>query len=205
MSTSRWESLESTRGVRFLKQFGAERTGTNTINVMCRRAFGFNPLTNTFVQKHNSFSVDRFPNIDIFGFLISIRDPYGWALSYARWKKHKEMSPVWFEGACDYWNHLYRSYLGIPDEKRVMVRQEAVMTEPVAVLERIAEQFGLPVVGELSGVDRVVHPHERVGAKPFDSRYYLERRYLDELPQNCIHAVTDTIDWGLLTPFYEPE
>ena len=107
----RWESLESTRGVRFLKQFGAERTGTNAINVMCRRAFGFNPLTNTFVKKHNSVFVDRFPAIDVVGFLISMRDPYAGALSYARWKKHTEMSPVWICGACDYWNHLYKSYL----------------------------------------------------------------------------------------------
>jgi len=195
--------MESTRGVRWLKQFGIERSGTNVINVVCRKAFGFNPLTNTFGRKHDEFDPSRFKHLCDFGFLISIRDPYAWLRSYLNWLPGDRWRVNFAAAQCKRFNRLYRSWSEI--ENRQVIRHEFLMTNVENVVARISEDFGLPIVGPVELPKNQVLPNERVGAKPFDSSYYLERRYLDEIPSQFRHVVTDLIDWSRLAPYYEPE
>ena len=188
-----------------LKQFGAERTGTNVLTVLCTRAFGFKPWTNHLGSKHKVRSA-KFPQNT--GFLVSIRDPYAWILSYHRWlvrwcNRQSEVVIADTRKHCISWNKRYSDWMQI--EPKVVVRHEDILVDTSAVIGQIAERFELRIQGQVQQIDTVVMPHEVVTKKQFNREYYLKRQYLADMSEEMRKTVANTIDWDLIGEYYSKE
>jgi len=155
-------------------------------------------------------------------YLISIKEPYAWAVSLAEAKGFMTRNmplPPQFEqplaSACRRFNRVYAAWIALADahpDAACIVRHEDVVRDPDLVIRTVAKQFALRRrESDWEHIDRVVLPAQWDGwtssrsENPFDRAYYLERRYLDRIPHAHRRIIADTIDWDLFERFgYEP-
>lgn len=150
------------------------------------------------------------------GFVVSIKDPYAWVSSIARYlswipwhDRTSILGPEFVErisAACTEFNTVYSSWLAVPGAE--VVRHEELLTDPEAMLRRLETRFGLQrrapfhdVTWEAFALDWD-HLRERRTISRFDRKYYVEKKYLRRLSPEIRDAVTKTIDWPLIG--YEP-
>jgi hypothetical protein len=149
-------------------------------------------------------------------FVISVKDPYAWISSIARYRMwipwHDRTSVLGPElvdritAACAEFNMVYASWLALP--RAHVVRYEELLADPDATLLRLESSLGLErhapfrnVTSESFALDWD-HSRERRSASPFDRAYYVEKKYLRRLSPAVRDAVTKTIDWPSIG--YEP-
>lgn len=145
------------------------------------------------------------------GFVVSIKDPYAWIPSLARyhswipWNRTSvvgpELAPDVIE-ACRGFNTVYASWLAL--ERRHIVRHEDLVADPEQTLRALDETFGLTRTKPLMTIATEAyaldwdHTGERRSGSTFDREYYVAKKYLGRLSPAVRDAVTETIDWGLL-------
>jgi hypothetical protein len=156
------------------------------------------------------------------GFLISVKDPYAWVVSVARFYRWTDSVSVLDPGLldrlvqqCHAFNECYASWLALAREKPErchIVRYEDLLERPGAILDEVDVKFSvlrradaqlhLPDQAEKVWWDH--HQPARTRIR-FDRTYYTHQRYLDRLSPPLRAAVTDTIDWDLIAPLrYAP-
>jgi hypothetical protein len=159
------------------------------------------------------------------GFLVSIKDPYAWVVSIARYEGWTSWSsramPLGGHLAdavacrCATFNDAYAAWLALARRsgpRCMVVRHEDLLADPAATLCALDARFGLrragdalvdlPTEAELAVWD--LEPAQTT-AVPFDRAYYLEKRYLARLAPPVLDAVTRSIDWELVAPLgYAP-
>lgn len=151
------------------------------------------------------------------GFVLSIKDPYAWVLSAARYRGWTDRaSPLGVHlagvvaGQCAGFNASYATWLalaGREPERWQVVRYEDLVADPAATLGALDARFGLRrgsgalvdlgTEADAAGWD---HDPPRTVPVPFDRAYYLEKRYLARLPPPLRDVVTRSIDWELVAP-----
>ena len=166
--------------------------------------------------------------------LVTVKDPYAWLTSMWRFaqdkgSQHVECGATWndflveplivfhggfagfpryrFANPVDYWNAMYYNLLSLDAEIRHVVRYEDTLSDPEAVCDRIAEQFGLlRMTTEFVRVTRRVRNmadrqrdtiDDYVQQTTFDPSYYTDRRYLDEFSEAQHGWVLRTVDADL--------
>jgi hypothetical protein len=156
------------------------------------------------------------------GFIISIKDPYAWAVSVAMflcWIGRKaQLGPAFapqLAAACRELNLRYAEWLRLARQHPArchVVRYEDLLADPDGVLGELDVKFGLQrstttlvnVTGEAFAVGWDQH-RSKDGPAVFDRGYYVEKRYLARLSPQALDVVTRTIDWDLLAPLgYTP-
>lgn len=247
----------------FLKQYGAQRTGTNYLRTLLQKNYpDAVPLMHVLGDKHSApapfdalwSEVQRDPDPSLafvmsatflrpsvttlrndlrqqkevrrvaeplaaayrdgsLGFLISIKDPYAWAVSLAKYEKWRQPgAPVDARHAtvlaerCRSFNHRYAEWLELKPSH--IVRHEDLIADPSSVLKAIAARFGLAHNGEAFFDETkptvpVIwdhYPSATMGAA-FDRSHYLNERYLAFLSDEAFDAVTATIDWQLMRSY----
>jgi len=156
------------------------------------------------------------------GYLISIKDPYAWAVSVARYHAWTDrVSPLGprfvspLTAQCQTFNQCYRAWLDIArarPERCHVARYEDLFQDPAEVLRQIDAKFSLrrrteTLLDLQEEADMVWW--DQIAPQPtgvrFDRQYYDEKRYLKRLSPPALDAVTKTIDWDLIEPLgYRP-
>lgn len=148
-------------------------------------------------------------------FLVSIKEPYAWAASMARfcgWTLTADESLGQLESACRRFNERYTAWLELAaGGPCAFVHHEDLVGDVTAVLGELEGRFGLPCARAPEVPRGPLRPARwdyspiHVGVRTFDADHYLRRRYLAELPPAHREVVTQTIDWDLLRRFdYAP-
>lgn len=159
-------------------------------------------------------------------YLISIKDPYAWAGSRLKqwgWRPATHSGAVEshflarLEPALDTFNSNYANWLALARRHRdrsQVIPYEALLQGRGEVMRDLALRFGFcPVAtADAAVVEGIVLPTEwdncitRAHFEPFDSSFYTERRYMQQLTPAMIRLVRRKIDWKLLAPLgYAPE
>lgn len=117
-------------------------------------------------------------------YLVSIKDPYAWAVSIAR------MHPIRkIEDACRDFNTRYAAWLALPSVE--VIRHEDLVDALPGHAVRPAHWDYSPV---------------QFDWRVFDPTFYRERKYLTQLSGHLRHVIGSMIDWAMLAPFgYSPE
>jgi hypothetical protein len=157
------------------------------------------------------------------GFLVSIKDPYAWVVSMARfegWTLHPgSTSPDPVEdrvaGLCAGFNACYAAWLALArdyGERCHVVCYEELLADPGRMLCRLDTRFGLRRAGEAL-VDLPTHAGAAIWdldppvitGYSFNRAYYEQKRYFQHLPPPLVDVVTRSIDWELIAPLgYAP-
>jgi Flp pilus assembly protein TadD len=155
-------------------------------------------------------------------YVISIKDPYAWAVSIARMDRWvlgtMPLPPDFIDAlgkACRRFNRVYAAWLALADRHphRVwLVSYEELLRDADAVLGAIGKRFGLRRrSSDWQDIGGDVIPAQWDGwgvttsETLFDREYYLEQRYLDRIPDEHRRIIAGTIDWPLFSRFgYEP-
>jgi hypothetical protein len=147
------------------------------------------------------------------GWLISIRNPYAWALSLARylgWASRRVFPDGRIEDlrtACRRFNENYAAWLALLDadpRRTVLVRHEDLVGDPEGIVRDIGTRFGRQPRAAFEAVDRIVEPALWDGMEmpmrllPYDRDHYAGDEHVRALPQLHRDVVTQTIDWNLL-------
>jgi hypothetical protein len=148
------------------------------------------------------------------GFVISIKDPYAWIPSLARyhswipWNRTSvvgpELAPKVVE-ACRELNTVYAAWLAL--ERRHIVRHEDLVADPEETLRGLDAAFGLARTKPLVSIATEAyaldwdHVGEKRSGSVFDREYYVEKKYLARLSPEVRDAVTQTVDWELFAKF----
>lgn len=151
---------------------------------------------------------------DALGFLVSIKHPYAWVVSAARfngWLHDDEQLREWnlelVRDACIGYNCNYRAWFALMQEygsRARLVRYEELLADPARVLAEIAVQFGWQCPVVFKPVTAVVEPtswdHLPVeeAKEPFCPDYYREAAFMNVLSPAHRHLIDDVIDWELL-------
>lgn len=148
------------------------------------------------------------------GFLVTIKDPYAWVVSAARfngWIRGDEQLRDWsmelMRDACLGYNRNYRAWLQFMQDSQPrarLVRYEDLLADPERVLAEIAAQFGWQRSGSFENIPAVVEPTQWdhlpvVEAQDrFQPGFYTNGEYLQRLPAAQMEMVGELIDWDLL-------
>jgi hypothetical protein len=138
-------------------------------------------------------------------FLVSIKDPFSWYLSFIRHARKNRLTffrkHVNSHFIIDYnlfYQKWYRFALESPDRVWI-VRYEDVLDEPSKFVEEAAERFSLPWSPNEFVAPLKVHMSKRF--TPGKRRFYQQKRYLDELgarDKAVISALLDKEVFGSL-------
>lgn len=147
-------------------------------------------------------------------YLISIKDPYAYAVSINRWVRHgvsqfQDPPNTIVPDAdltrrkCLAFNSAYASYWPLIESgKGMLVRYEELLEDAIGVMSRVQETFGLTARTEaLVNVSTTVAPTVGISSASFYSSFYRDREYLTVLDSGSLKAVTETIDWELMRRF----
>lgn len=156
------------------------------------------------------------------GFLISIKDPYSWIVSVARYYEWTDRVSILgphlshaLTTQCRIYNGCYQAWLDLVKfnpQRCSVIRYEDLYADPARILDDIDAKFSLRRSDEASlhlqdEADMVwwdQHAAQRTGIR-FDRAYYDQKRYLSRLSPAIRNVVTRTIDWDLVAPLgYEP-
>lgn len=138
-------------------------------------------------------------------YVVSIKDPYGFIYSFKRFRApRKDWKDVPVKQWCSTFNQRYLGWHRfMSHEDAAWVRYEDLIQDFASVLKRLQQTFGLVPVGtEFSNETRVVMPSTDLGLlfgrERFDPSFYIERKYLQALPDSTFKVVSDSIDWDLM-------
>lgn len=155
-------------------------------------------------------------------FLVSIKDPYAWVVSIARyegWTDRGSPLGVYLAGAvahqCAGFNACYAAWLALErqsPEHWHLVRHEDLLADPDRTLRELEAKFALRRCGQAhvdlpTEADAAIWDHDALQSTgvPFDRAYYLDKRYFARLPPLLVDVITRSIDWQLLGPLgYAP-
>lgn len=148
------------------------------------------------------------------GFLVSIKDPYAWVVSAARfngWIRGDEQLSDWsmdmMQNACLGYNRNCRVWIALvkaQQPKARLVRYEDLLADPEKEMTEIAAQFGWQLSSRFEPVTAVIEPTQwdhlpvNEAAERFRPDYYSDKEYLQQLPDKQMQLIGDLIDWGLL-------
>ena len=151
------------------------------------------------------------------GFLVTIKDPYAWVVSAAKfngWIRGDEQLQDWsmelMREACLGYNRNYRewfSFVRAHNSHARLIRYEDLLADPEQVMSDIAVQFGWRRSGSFETIPAVVEPtqwdHLPVVEAPdtFQPAYYFNCDYLQRLPAAQMQVIGDIIDWDLLRDY----
>jgi hypothetical protein len=155
------------------------------------------------------------------GFLISIKDPYAWAVSIARYHQwfptgsvHATQEPYVAERLrhqCWELNRCYQLWFehhSRSEAKSMIVRYEDLLNNPAEFLQLFCQKFEL-VQGhnEILVPQKIVlpthwdHVETNLHWTNFQPEIYLRKRFLDLLTPRLKDVVTHEIDWALMRQF----
>ena len=160
------------------------------------------------------------------GFLISVKHPYAWAASFARYSgwmitiddelRMQIGLQSALELACGQFNERHRAWLDhwsrFPS-RTAIVKYEDLLSDTAMVLSMLVAKFGLQrstdecalITGTVGAVDWDNCPL-LISEHPFDTSFYYERRFVDQLSPELWEVVRRTIDWGIAREFgYAPD
>ena len=155
-------------------------------------------------------------------YAVSIKEPYGWAVSIARmdrWIFGNMPLPDQFAhalvAACKRYNRVYSSWIALAEahpDRTCFIRYEDLVRDSDAVFRAVEEHFGLQRrAPHWQDFGEDIQPTQWDGwgvsksERLFDRRYYIERRYLERIPPLHRRIIADTIDWPMVSRFdYEP-
>ncbi len=148
------------------------------------------------------------------GFLVTIKDPYAWVVSAARfkgWIRGDEQLQEWsmelMRDACLGYNRNYREWLSFVQAhypQARIVRYEDLLADPELEMTAIAGQFGWRRSGSFETIAAVVEPtqwdHLPVVEAPetFRPGYYAGNEYLQRIPAEQMRLIGELVDWDLL-------
>lgn len=206
----------------YLKQYGYQRSGTNYLELLLRRACpNVSVLTNTLGSKHaiRDWShwlaehpgqqpelLEQVATAQV-RIVLNLKCPYGivWSMCrrYNMQPRGKHAVRLANDTAIAV-NSLYTSWLRDVSSYPLAasVRYEQLIAEPCATVTRLAEQLQMPLGCPTDVVTRV-EAGGRLTDKPHDRGFWLDRRYLRTLGGEVIRTIRARIDWDLLG--YRPE
>lgn len=148
------------------------------------------------------------------GFLVTIKDPYAWIVSAARfngWIRGDEQLQEWsmelMRDACLGYNRNYRKWLvfvQVQQPRVRLVRYEDLLADPEKELTEIVAQFGWQLSGRFEPVTNVIEPttwdHLPVNEaqEKFQPEFYTNGEYLQRLPDKQMDLIGQLIDWEML-------
>jgi len=202
-----------------LKQYCEYRSGSNLIKLLIDKYIsGCIVYPNKYGHKHNFFNQelwDKDGGNSSIGLLISIKHPYSWIVSRAKWQPlddHKfipseltikdidnDTIVKWCEG----YNEKYIQWFNLPYWKFI-IKYEELITNPTKLLQRLCDRWNLKLNSEeVRLIDKAIYPGEKLRDEDFDISYYTEHRYLYELNENQRNIVKNTINWNKVGYFYD--
>ncbi len=151
-------------------------------------------------------------------FLISIKDPYAWIVSVAKFQQwiHRDGEPLheWdhprIRECCLRFNANYAAWRSLTNSNPAAghwIRIEDLLVDAQAVFGVLERDLGWQRNGAFVTIPEVVEPtiwdHLPVlrTGRPFDASYYSERRYLEQLSPAQRKLITQTIDWAAIAPW----
>jgi len=154
-------------------------------------------------------------------FVISIKDPYAWIVSYLHmtgirikgsnihWQKHSLISYI--KDAFSLFNQRYSAWSDLANrypQRTSTIRHEDLLTNQEQVLLQLQQKHGLqrlPIpFTAIQGIVLPTHWDHQLTEEhhvEFDSNYYSSRAYLTNLPSFIIQTIDECVDWDLMKQF----
>lgn len=152
------------------------------------------PLKHTPEQLHEA--------CDNLHYLISCKDPYAYVVSYKRFRARKK---PWDENQVinwivayvkqyNKWQELYNRHA----DRSMMIQYDQLICNRDVLLSTMQAKFNLVKKHDtFINEDKVVNASTDHGLiinkTQFDIRYYTERQYMDEIPDNITRVITRTL------------
>lgn len=147
-------------------------------------------------------------------YIISIKNPYSFAISINRWITRKlrgfMVPPGYFEldmkvikEQCKHYNRVYESYLPLLGKKNViLIRYEDLISDFDGVMEQLAQKFTLVRRSvHFSDVERIVTPYFGVTRANFNKEYYQKHQYMEAIDEKLHACINQNIDWKILQAY----
>lgn len=131
--------------------------------------------------------------------IISIKNPYAFAVSIDKWRQSRErtdepISSLFIKHQCEWYNEVYRSYLPlIAADTGYVVLYEYLLTNTDKALDGIANFFNLERNKKFVQIENTMTPEGEEMPVPFYGNYYTEHKYMSALPENIIEIIDNTI------------
>lgn len=190
------------------KIYGERNSGNNYLIKLCEKNLGIHIETNSYDWMHG-YANRR----DEYKYLVTVRNPYSWALSM--WEDpHSEEKPnkyfnkflrQQFEMHTDIikmWNLKYLSYLKLGlESESVGVRFEDLLKNPEKEIREIAKLFGLKMK-HFENIENEVRSGGTILENKYDRRdYYLKEEWRKRISSKDMNYMKSKFNHDLLNIF----
>lgn len=213
--------------MKFVKQYGYYRSGTNYTRAVLENNFDCNVLVNHLGCKHD-LPIDWFKWLDnpdkemIDGLenavrsrqvsvVVTIKDPYSWLDSFiVYWSRRKRPGPMLDEEFMRSRTRTYSLLLRNWKERLpercshfAIVRYEDFLRNFTDTLNTLGGELCLTktlkhITTEWpENIGERIDPHPHLRGRPFDPKYFTERQYVHSMKQYALDIVTQETDWEL--------
>jgi hypothetical protein len=151
------------------------------------------------------------------GFLISVKHPYAWTASFARYNGwiHEVDGVLQVRGqhaedlrrACSQYNLRHQAWLELhrnSEQRSFIIRYEELLEKPGDMLIKLEHRFGLLRINQiLTLVQQQAMPthwdnyRTRLASRNFNAKPYREQTYYSLLCNDLWAVVRETIDWDI--------
>ena len=152
-------------------------------------------------------------------FTISIRDPFAWLPAVADYDYQWEPDNEWLiQKLVQRFNKRYRAWRAMCSRLSrhahwAVVRHEDLLRDPIAEIERLRTQFKISLrkgVKTIANEDAEVYSSGKIGqaynSRSHNTKYYLDRQYLNRYTGDSMGIARDAFDWDVLDWLgYTPE
>lgn len=151
------------------------------------------------------------------GFLITIKDPYAWIVSAAKFKQWirgdaqlQDWALEMMQEACLAYNRNYKEWISFVQANQPrarLIRYEDLLADPGLEMAKIASQFDWCLAGSFENYSAVIEPtcwdHLPVveAEDSFRPAYYHNREYLKHLQTAHIQVINSLMEWDLLREY----
>lgn len=190
-----------------IKQYGHYRTGTNLIRLLVSRYIDNICFYDSIPDhKHYLHDVSLWTTLDINDtkFIISIKNPFAWVVSFARWTENHldKCADVAIKAWCLGYNSRYKDWLSINPNKTIVIRYEDLVVSQTDTLDFVKNKWNLKYKNKhIKDISATICAGGEIKKEWFDPSYYIKTRYWFELSNKHKEIIRENIDWNFFASF----
>ena len=205
-------------------QYGLRRTGTNWLEQLLKTNFEicFDNFGSSFGHKH-SMIISEFDNLNLlnkninddrndrndreYKFIVNVKHPYSWVLSMRKWRRKNNQSLESISTLIDRYNRFYSKWVEFskqfPD-RVIIVKYESLLQGYGRVMYDIQNKYKLvqsnPPSRNSTNMYREINRTipQSGGFTQERKKWYIQKQYNKELPNNDKKEIKDLIDLDLI-------
>jgi len=191
-----------------IKIFGLQRSGNNWLSLILKKSYKNVRLMGNDEAgwKHGMYRIPEVLGRECHVIILS-KEPYCWLPSIFKYRAGRHEASANFKqflngsSSIELYNLMYAHWLDVElrEKQKIIIAYETLLADPLLACGWIADCLKLErKTKNLFVPNKHMKKNNTESKRPFDPKYYLERKYMSKFNGEMLEIVNPRIDWELV-------